>query len=120
MPGVTAADPYIHQYANLKRPDGGTEMVLVVGFDRTSGRGGPPSVVEGDIADFAVPDSVVVRVGSRMGRKTLRTDEPTERFDTKILETLIELDPGAPLPVGFRVDPFILPDQQPRGCPRHW
>ena len=60
VPGVTAADPYIHQYANLKRPDGGTEMVLVVGFDRTSGRGGPPDVVEGDVADFAVPDGVVV------------------------------------------------------------
>ena len=57
----------------------------------------------------------VVRVGSKMGRKTLRTDEPTERFDTKMLETLIELDPGTPLPVGFRVDTFILLDSQPRG-----
>jgi hypothetical protein len=28
--------------------------------------------------------------------------------DTKILETLVELDPGAPLPMGLRVDAFIL------------
>lgn len=49
----------------------------------------------------------VVRVGSMLGRKTVRTDEPREKADTKVLETLIELDPGAPLPVGLRVDAFI-------------
>ena len=48
----------------------------------------------------------VVRVGSMLGRKTVRTDEPREKADTKVLETLIELDPGAPLPVD-RVDAFI-------------
>ncbi len=52
----------------------------------------------------------VVRVGQSLGRKNVRTDEPTERVDTKILETLIELDPGADLPVGLRVDAFILLD----------
>ncbi len=31
----------------------------------------------------------VVRVGQILGRKNVRTDEPTERVDTKILETLI-------------------------------
>jgi hypothetical protein len=30
--------------------------------------------------------------------------------DTKILETLVELDPGAQLPDGLRVDAFIVPD----------
>ena len=30
----------------------------------------------------------VVRVGGELGRKRVRTDEPTERVDTKILETL--------------------------------
>jgi HlyD family secretion protein len=49
----------------------------------------------------------VVRVGQRLGRKTLRTDDPTERNDTKVLETLIELDPGVILPVGLRVDAFL-------------
>jgi HlyD family secretion protein len=42
-----------------------------------------------------------------LGRKNVRTDEPTERVDTKILETLVELDPGTELPVGLRVDGFI-------------
>jgi multidrug resistance efflux pump len=50
----------------------------------------------------------VVRVGREMGPKNLRTDEPTERVDKKILETLIQLDDGHELPVGLRVDSFIL------------
>ncbi|MFZ0288082.1 MAG: efflux RND transporter periplasmic adaptor subunit [Candidatus Sulfotelmatobacter sp.] len=52
----------------------------------------------------------VVRVGQQLGPKNVRTDEPTERVDTKILETLVELDPGAELPDGLRVDAFIVPD----------
>jgi HlyD family secretion protein len=51
----------------------------------------------------------VVRVGAQLGRKTVRTDEPTERIDTKVLETLIALQPGAPLPIGLRVDVFVRP-----------
>jgi ABC exporter DevB family membrane fusion protein len=49
----------------------------------------------------------IVRVGEALGRKNVRTDEPTERVDQKILETLVELDPGQKLPVGLRVDAFI-------------
>lgn len=51
----------------------------------------------------------VVRIGQALGRKNVRTDEPTERVDTKILETLIELDAGQQLPVGLRVDSYIQP-----------
>ena len=50
----------------------------------------------------------VMRIGRELGRKNIRTDEPTERVDTKILETLIQLDDGASLPIGLRVDSFIL------------
>jgi len=50
----------------------------------------------------------VVRIGQELGRKNIRTDEPAERVDTKILETLIQLDHGASLPIGLRVDSFIL------------
>jgi HlyD family secretion protein len=54
----------------------------------------------------------VVRVGQQLGPKNVRTDEPTEKVDTKILETLVELDPNANLPDGLRVDAFILPGPQ--------
>jgi HlyD family secretion protein len=49
-------------------------------------------------------------VGQQLGPKNVRTDEPAEKIDTKILETLVELDPGAQLPDGLRVDAFIVAD----------
>jgi len=50
----------------------------------------------------------IVRVGQMLGRKNVRTDEPAERVDTKILETLVELDDGRELPLGLRVQAFVL------------
>jgi HlyD family secretion protein len=41
-------------------------------------------------------------------KKSIRTDEPAERVDTKILEVLLELDNGQQPPLGLRVDAFIL------------
>lgn len=49
----------------------------------------------------------VIRVGRILGKKNIRTDEPSEHVDTKILETLVELDPGQRLPLGLRVDSFV-------------
>ena len=49
----------------------------------------------------------VIRVGEELGRKNVQTDEPTEKVDTKILETLIQLDRGTQLPVGLRVDAYV-------------
>jgi len=53
----------------------------------------------------------VARVGRLLGKKNVQTDEPTERVDTKVLETLVELDNGHELPLGLRVDAFVIPDQ---------
>jgi len=49
----------------------------------------------------------VVRVGEMLGRARIRTDDPAERIDHKVLETLIELESSARLPIGLRVDAFI-------------
>ena len=54
----------------------------------------------------------VVRVGQELGRKNVRTDEPTERVDNKILETLVELDNGVELPVGLRVNAYIVSEKE--------
>jgi len=55
----------------------------------------------------AFPDQVfagrVVEIGRRMGRKNIRTDDPVERIDTKILEVVIELDKREGLLTGLRV-----------------
>lgn len=51
----------------------------------------------------------VARVGSRLGRKSVHTDEPTEKLDTKVLQTVVDLDSGTRLPIGLRVDVFVRP-----------
>ena len=42
-----------------------------------------------------------------MGRKTVGSDQPTEKHDTKILEVLVDLDADANLPIGLRADVLI-------------
>jgi ABC exporter DevB family membrane fusion protein len=49
----------------------------------------------------------VIRVGNILGKKNVRTDEPSEHVDTKILETLVELDARQQLPLGLRVDAYV-------------
>jgi HlyD family secretion protein len=57
----------------------------------------------------------VTRIGTLMGRKALRNEQPSERVDTRVLEVLIELEPGSNLPVGLRVDTYLqLPANQTR------
>jgi len=46
----------------------------------------------------------VVRISGGLGKKKIQTDNPTEKIDTDILESFIELDSGTPLRVGLRVD----------------
>jgi HlyD family secretion protein len=52
---------------------------------------------------------VIARLGERVGRKTVHTDDPTAKTDTQVLDALIDLDPGVHLPVGLRVDVTIKP-----------
>ena len=52
----------------------------------------------------------VVDIASRMGRKNVRTDEPTERIDTKIREVVLELDDGRDLVQGLRVIGYLEPE----------
>ena len=55
----------------------------------------------------------VVRVGQHRAARTSKLDKPTEKVDNKVLETLVELDQGANLPVGLRVDAYILTGAEP-------
>ena len=54
----------------------------------------------------------VIRVASQLGHKNLQTDEPKEKVDSKIIETLVQLDSGVHLPVGLRVDAYIQTEPQ--------
>jgi multidrug resistance efflux pump len=52
----------------------------------------------------------IVRISPRMGRKTVRSDDPTDKNDTNILDVLMDFDdPGLRLPVGLRVNVFVEP-----------
>jgi HlyD family secretion protein len=51
----------------------------------------------------------VVEIAKRMGRRTVRVDDPIDRVDVKILEVLFALDGSPPLITGQRVEGFIGP-----------
>jgi ABC exporter DevB family membrane fusion protein len=72
-------------------------------------REGMPAYVKAEAFGDRQFTGRVFRIGQALGRKNVRTDEPTERVDRKILETLLVLDPGQTLPVGLRVDAYLLP-----------
>lgn len=50
----------------------------------------------------------VTRIGSVMGRKSIRTEQPAERVDTRVLEVMVDLETRN-LPSGLRVDAFLTP-----------
>ncbi|HEY5961027.1 MAG TPA: HlyD family efflux transporter periplasmic adaptor subunit, partial [Polyangiaceae bacterium] len=52
-------------------------------------------------------NGAIQETGLHMGRKNQRTDEPTERIDTKILEAVILLDESVGLVQGQRVTGFL-------------
>ena len=68
---------------------------------------GQPAYVTADaFGDRRFPGRVI-RIGQSLGKKNIRTDEPAERVDQKVLETLIELEDGHELPIGLRVRAFL-------------
>jgi multidrug resistance efflux pump len=49
----------------------------------------------------------VVEVARRVGRKKVRTEDPTERQDARFVETVVELDQAPRVPVGIRVQGYV-------------
>lgn len=60
IPGVRQAKRLNVAFADFRRPEGGSQSVLVVGFDPHSGLGAPWNVVEGDVRDLNFPDTIMV------------------------------------------------------------
>ena len=59
----------------------------------------------------------VVEIGRRMGRKNVRSDDPAERNDTKILEVVLVLRDGDELVVGQRVMTYVRAAQGAEAAP---
>ncbi|MEO0604314.1 MAG: HlyD family secretion protein, partial [Myxococcota bacterium] len=99
---------------------GGVEPVVVVGDTRTLKA--RIDIDERDLARLSEGAKVLVtadaypgrtfegrieEVGRRMGRKNVRTDEPTQRIDVKILEVVVDLGDVDDLIVGQRVMAWV-------------
>ncbi|WP_243360663.1 ABC transporter permease [Fundidesulfovibrio terrae] len=59
-PGVLVVRRMVAQFANWKKPDGGTESVEVVGYELPGGIGKPWNVVEGSAESLNLTDTVVI------------------------------------------------------------
>jgi HlyD family secretion protein len=60
--------------------------------------------VEGSTEDLS---GIVVEVARRVGRKNVRTEDPTDRQDVRFVETVVELDAAPRVPVGIRVSGYV-------------
>ncbi|MFZ5438423.1 MAG: HlyD family efflux transporter periplasmic adaptor subunit [Myxococcota bacterium] len=74
---------------------------------------GAPAYATADAFGTQRFEGRVVEIGRRFGRKNVRTDDPVERNDTKILEVVIRLDSNERLVPGQRVTSFIAAPRKP-------
>jgi HlyD family secretion protein len=100
-------------------PDGGASLVTLGNLTKVRVRldiderfigsvfvGQPGYVVVEAYSDRRFPGKVV-DIAQRMGRKNQRTDDPTERIDTKIREVVLELDDASELVPGLRATGYL-------------
>ena len=60
----------------------------------------------------------VTDVSPRLGAKTIQSGAPTEKRDASVLDVLVTLDPGTVLPIGLRVDCYVVDRRKPdMTCP---
>ena len=123
---LTVGAPIAGEILRVKYRDGeyynvqGSEPLLILGD--TSKLRVRMDVDERDVGKlkmgataFAVADAYrgarfsgkVTEISRRMGRKNIRTDDPVERIDTKILEVVFDLDDPTQLVPGLRVMSYL-------------
>lgn len=83
-----------------------------------------PRVVAGSVAEVAADGlpgerftGRVASVSPRMAAKSLLTGQPSELYDTKVREVLIDLGQSPGLIVGLRVDVWVRPPDEVAGLP---
>jgi ABC exporter DevB family membrane fusion protein len=54
----------------------------------------------------------VVEVGRSVGRRAIDSEDPTAMMDARVLEAIVELEPGAPLQFGLTVDVEIASEER--------
>lgn len=58
--GVARAEPLMVQFVPWKKPSGGDESVILMGFDLNTGLAGPWHLAEGDLTRLREPDAVII------------------------------------------------------------
>ncbi len=89
IPGVERAETLLVQFTVWRKPDGGNESVLLLGFDLNSGLAGPWNLVEGRLEDLRRPDAVMI---DRVFQ---------EKLGIEHLGTALEINGRRALVVGF-------------------
>jgi putative ABC transport system permease protein len=82
-PGIRAAEKYIVQQTNLKKPDGGQETVEVVGFNPDTGWGGPWNITAGRLSDLKTADTVFI---DELFREKLGVGGPGQTLPSQTVE----------------------------------
>jgi putative ABC transport system permease protein len=59
-PGVVSATPLVTSFAEWRKPEGGSTLVLLIGADAEDGGLRPWNLVEGDISGLGARDAVIV------------------------------------------------------------
>jgi putative ABC transport system permease protein len=60
VPGVASAENYIVQFLPWRRPNGGNEFIVLVGYNVDRGIGGPWNLVQGSAEDLKRPNGIIV------------------------------------------------------------
>lgn len=60
VPGVAEVSRTTIQFTGWKKPDGGTETIIMVGFDAVTGMAAPWNIVEGSVEDLSRPNAVML------------------------------------------------------------
>ena len=100
-----ALEPLGYYYA----PDPSSQSICSIGGNVAFNSGGAHCLKYGFTTNhvlgvrIVLHDGKVVDVARKMGRKNVRTDEPTEKVDNKVREVVIEVPTKPELVVGLRV-----------------
>jgi putative ABC transport system permease protein len=102
-PGVAAADKLILFWSALRRRDGGSENVELIGFNPESGVGGPWRLREGSVADIKMGKAIIVDESAfaKLGR--LRVGEYVEINENRF--KVVGISEGVR---GFTTAPYVF------------
>ena len=102
-PGVGWADRLILTWANMKRADGGSENIELVGFNPETGVGGPWQLMDGSLRDLKAGKAVVVDESAFPKLGQLRIGDHVEINEKRVKVAAISR--GAR---GFTTAPYVF------------